>query len=183
MRTLLLGCGPEGRRTRRLTCGGSDEWGDLVTLDMNAEHNPDIVWDLNTLPLPFESDSFDEVHAYHVLEHFGAQGDWRAFFAFFAEAWRILKTGGSFAGITPSVASVWAWADPGHTRVVTLDTLVFLSQRAYVLARGKSQMTDYRAWYQADFDLRFNQTDGEENLFILQAVKPSRFGQLPETDQ
>lgn len=177
MSVLLLGAGRAGHLGRkRLTTNGSPEWGqDLVTLDFNAECKPDVVWDLNHLPLPFEDNRFDEIHAYHTLEHFGAQGDWRAFLSFFSEIWRILKPGGYFAAITPSPESVWAWADPGHTRLISIETLVFLNQLEYQGQCGVTPMTDYRPFYQADFDFHFVQRGPSENSFILKAVKPSRY--------
>lgn len=179
MRELLLGAGRAGHQAwKRLICDGSPQWSEnLVTLDFNSTCNPDVVWDLNNLPLPFQDNEFDEVHAYHTLEHFGAQGDWRAFLSFFSEIWRILKPGGYFAGITPSAESVWAWADPGHTRLIMLESLVFLKQPEYQRQCGVTPMTDYRPFYQADFDIHSIQRGPNENCFILHAVKPSRYVQ------
>ena len=54
---------------------GRPGWTDLVTLDVNADHSPDVVHDLESVPLPFADETFDEIHAYEVLEHTGAQGD------------------------------------------------------------------------------------------------------------
>lgn len=174
MSELLLGCGPKSNWVRRLSCGRGDQWTKLVTLDINPAHEPDVVWDLNKLPLPFEDNQFDEVHAVHVLEHFGAQGDWKSFFDFFSEVWRILKPGGCFAGITPMPNSPWAWADPGHVRILTANTMVFLVQPSYSRQIGVTQMTDYREYYKADFDLMFSDDSDFESRFILMAVKPSR---------
>lgn len=177
MSVLLLGAGRAGHLGRkRVTCDGTAEWHpEMTTLDFNDEVKPDVVWDLNNLPLPFEDNSFDEIHAYHTLEHFGTQGDWRAFLSFFSEIWRILKPGGHFAAITPSAQSVWAWADPGHTRLIMLESLVFLRQPEYAAQCGVTPMTDYRPFYQADFDITFLQPGPEENMFVVTAVKPSRY--------
>lgn len=153
---------------------GRREWSKLVTLDHNADHGPDVVHDLEVLPYPFDADTFDEVHAYEVLEHMGRQGDWRTFFAQFSELWRILKPGGMLAATCPSWKSMWAWGDPSHTRVLTSGTLVFLDQAQYQRQVGKTPMSDFRFVYQADFRTVWLDEDDEAFRFVLQAVKPSR---------
>ncbi len=40
-----------------------------TNVDVTAAGNPDVVHDLNVRPWPFETSSFDDVHAYDVLEH------------------------------------------------------------------------------------------------------------------
>lgn len=170
---LLIGAGAS--RERRLRCNGRQAWTNLVTLDFNAEHKPDYVHDLEVLPYPFQADTFDEIHAYEVLEHLGRQGDWRSFFAQFSELYRILKPGGFLAATCPSYKSTWAWGDPSHTRVITQGTLVFLDQEQYVKQVGKTSMSDFRFAYQADFRPVWVQEDEEAHKFVLQAVKPSRW--------
>jgi len=165
--------------------GGRTEWTELVTLDHNADHKPDVVFDLETLsegrPLPFEDDTFDEIHAYEVLEHVGRLGDYRALFAQFEEFHRVMKPGGLFAATCPSYRSMWAFGDPSHTRVLTSGTLVFLSQDQYKRQVGKTAMSDFRFCYRGDFDVA-NGADRmlllEDDLdfrFVLRAVKPSRW--------
>ena len=87
---LLIGAG--NNRDKKITFKDiPSEWsGELVTLDIDPECNPDIIHDLNDLPMPFDDDMFDEIHAYEVLEHTGRQGDWLFFFNQFSEFWRIL---------------------------------------------------------------------------------------------
>jgi SAM-dependent methyltransferase len=170
MPELLIGCGQ--RRKKLMAEDGREEWDGLVTLDINPDHKPDVVHDLTVLPLPFEDNTFDEIHAYEVLEHTGQQGDWRFFFAQFTEFWRILKPGGHFFGTTPGPHS--PWGDPGHTRVISHDVITFLSQAEYTKQVGVSPMTDYRFVYQADFDIQYVRTSATAFLFGLEAVKPSR---------
>jgi SAM-dependent methyltransferase len=169
---LLVGAG--SRRIKHLVWQGRSEWTALVTLDINADHKPDVVHDLTVLPLPFADDTFDEIHAYEVLEHTGQQGDWRFFFAQFSEFWRILKPDGVLIGTSPAPGSDWAWGDPGHTRVMSKEAMTFLVQRQYTAQVGVTPMTDYRFVYKADFEPRLLRVEGAGFHYILQAIKPSR---------
>lgn len=168
-RELLLGAG--GRLDRRISIDGREGWENLTTLDFNGEHRPDVIHDLEVLPLPFSDNSFDEIHAYEVLEHTGQQGDWKFFFAQFAEFWRILKPGGFLAASCPSWKSIWAWGDPSHKRVLTSGTLVFLDQEQYREQVGKTPMTDYRFIWKADFERYAVQEDDDALIFVLRARK------------
>jgi SAM-dependent methyltransferase len=168
---LLLGCGAS--RAKKLSLGGRFEWAALTTLDYNADHKPDVVWDLNDTELPFEDDTFDEIHAYEVLEHVGRQGDWKFFFAQWSDFWRILKPDGLFFGTCPAATSPWAWGDPSHTRIIGPECLIFLNQPAYAQV-GTTPMSDFRFVYRADFDVIHSNTVGDQFEFALKAVKPSR---------
>lgn len=169
---LLIGAGSS--RIKHLQLGGRSAWTALVTLDINPDHKPDVVWDLTKRPLPFEDNTFDEIHAYEVLEHLGQQGDWRAFFEEWSEWWRILKPGGFFCGSSPSLTSPWLWGDPGHTRAITPQCFAYLRQTEYTRQIGITAMTDYRFVYQADFEPVHIQNEGDIFVYGLQAVKPSR---------
>lgn len=170
MRELLIGCGND--RRKKIKHGDiQSDWKSLTTLDVDPSTKPDVVWDLNVLPYPFESDSFDEIHAYEVLEHVGKQGDWRSYFDQFSELWRILKPGGLLVGSVPMWDSPWAWGDPGHTRVITQGSLIMLSQAIYEAEVGNTSMTDYRPFYKADFEpVAFNEAEHTFS-FILKAKK------------
>lgn len=130
--------------------------------------------DLNKFPYPFEDNLFDEVHAYEVLEHLGHQGDYEAFFAQFSEFWRILKPNGVFVASVPSMHSDWVWGDPGHTRLITQGTIVFLSQKQYAAQVGITPATDYRNIYKGDFEAIELKDDGETFWFVLKAVKEAK---------
>lgn len=177
---LLLGCG--STRDRRIVVNSKRGWDQLVTLDSNPDHKPDVVHDLEQTPWPFEDDTFDEIHGYEIWEHLGRQGDARSFFAGFAEAWRILKPGGFLAATCPSYKSMWAFGDPSHTRVISSGSLVFLDQNQYLVqvddARHRTAMSDFRWLWKGDFACVYADMEGEERgtgfTFVLQAVKPSR---------
>jgi len=120
------------------------------------------------------SDSFNEVHAYEVLEHLGQQGDALAFFRHFSEIWRVLKPGGLLCACVPALHSPWLWGDPGHRRAITPESLTFLIQPEYAKQVGRTPMTDYRSMYFADFDPIAANYAGDSFQFILRAVKPAR---------
>lgn len=169
-RELLLGSG--NNPTKKVRHGElSPDWKNVTTLDIDPDCKPDVVHDLNVLPYPFDDDTFDEIHAYDVLEHFGTQGDWRGYFAQFTELHRILKPGGVLCALVPAWDSPWAWGDPGHTRVITRGSLLFLSQQFYADEVGKTNLTDYRHVYKADFLLAAENEMEHQYGFILKAIK------------
>lgn len=195
-RELLIGCG--NRRDKRMGGQGRhspDNWQCLTTCDISEACRPDLVIDLEKTPwcamnAPgndraatqvldlyecLRADTFDEVHAYEVLEHLGHQGDVWSFFGTFKEIWRVLKPGGHLCATVPSRFSEWLWADPGHRRAITPASLVFLVQPQYTHQVGVTPMSDYREHYAADFDIVFCEDDQQTHRFVLQAVKPSRY--------
>lgn len=176
MKTLLLGCG--SRRERIIgPPGASAEFDDLTTLDLNPDHHPDVLWNLEDPdPLPFDDSSFDEIAAYEVLEHIGAQGDYKTFFRQFSDYWRVLKPGGHLCATVPMWNGLWAWGDPSHRRIINLGTLGFLDQSEYQRQVGVTPMSDFRFCYRADFTVIGTvDLDAKSFGFVLQAIKPSRF--------
>lgn len=161
MSELLLGCGVS--RKKKIYLDGKVDFENLTTLDIDPEVSPDVVHDLNVLPYPFEDNTFDEIHAYEVLEHFGTQGDYKGFFKQFEELHRILKPNGRLIATVPIWNGLWAWGDPGHTRVINRGTLMFLDQDNY----GKPPMTDYRAIYKGNFAIEGLEETENHMIFVL----------------
>jgi SAM-dependent methyltransferase len=173
VKQLLIGCG--NSRRKKLTLDDTWEWEDLTTLDHDPNCGADVTHDLESLPWPFADSSFDEIHAYEVLEHLGRQGDFKSFFAHFAEIYRILKPDGVLYATVPAWDSVWAWADPSHCRVIAPESLVFLDQEQYQRQVGRTAMTDFRWLWQGDFSpVAADRVDGAFK-FALQAHKPPRY--------
>lgn len=162
---LLLGCGYL-RKKRLRQPDEEDTFQNLVTCDINPACNPDVVHDLNIMPWPFQDNEFDEIHAYEVLEHFGKQGDYKSFFEHFNELYRILKPGGVLYASTPTWSGMWAWSDPGHTRVISEGTLIFLDRDNYD-DTGRTPITDYRDIFKGDFGLVGAREEMDSLYFML----------------
>lgn len=126
VRTVLhLGC---GRKQLPVATGVF-----AINLDADARLKPDVVCCLGKDPIPLADNSVDEAVAIHVLEHIGKQGETGEWFAFWEDLYRVLKPGGLLAFESPLHTSVWAWADPSHTRVLSPESFVYLSQDSYRL--------------------------------------------------
>jgi SAM-dependent methyltransferase len=147
-RCLMLGAGfTKPKRIMKWDKSAPEEETSWVTLDSNPDCKPDVLFDLNNIErgnkLPFPDEHFAEIHAYEVMEHYGHQGDFHGFFTGMHELWRVLEPGGVLIGSTPKWNSYWAWSDPGHRRVISSGTLMFLTPPAYDQL-GKTALADYR---------------------------------------
>ena len=172
---LLVGAG--NSREKKVFVPGREQWDGLVTLDLMQDTRPDVVWNIEHRPLPFAANSFDEIHAYDVLEHLSAQGDWKGFFSEWSEWWRLLKPGGLMCAVSPHWSSPWAWMDPGHRRVYGPELLGFLDQTMYADQIGQTPMTDYRSVWDGDFEpVRLHLHDNRQFEYVLRAHKPKRGG-------
>jgi SAM-dependent methyltransferase len=173
---LLIGSGPD--RTKKVVADGESlDWEDLTTLDLDPDCGADVIWDLENFPYPFMDNTFDEIHAYEILEHLGSQGDYKFFFKQFEEFWRILKPNGIFVGLVPGPKSPWVWGDPGHRRVITPEQLLFLDRNQYGKdENGKLKFVQsdyYSKIYHANFKTVSKSFDEKyySFFFMLKAIK------------
>lgn len=120
---------------------------DWITLDRDPWVQPHIVVELGVDPIPLPDDSVDFVIAMHVLEHIGQQGQTKEWFFFWEDLYRVLKPGGRLQFECPLASSVWAWADPTHSRAINEYVFLYFNQDAY--RERQSAIPTYRV--KADF--------------------------------
>jgi len=166
---LLIGCGNSNNKRIHFP-GVPETFQNLTTMDLSDTVGADIVHDLNVLPYPFADNSFDEIHAYEVLEHCGTQGDWLYYFAQFTEFFRILKPGGYIMGTVPMWDSPWAWGDPSHTRIISQCSLSYLDQDHYKQV-GTNSSSDFRSVWKGDLKCTALRESEHQLGFVLKAFK------------
>lgn len=96
-----------------LGCGWRKH-GEGINVDGFMACEPDVLWDLNKFPYPWDDNSVDEIYAYHIFEHLT---DW---WGAFAECARILKPNGQLEIRVPDATSDTALAYRDHLHIISL---------------------------------------------------------------
>ncbi|MFY9315824.1 MAG: methyltransferase domain-containing protein [Burkholderiales bacterium] len=105
---------------------GQNRMAGFVNVDREAAVAPDLVMDLEKFPWPLEDDSVEEVVAYHVLEHVGAQA--AVFVGIMKELYRVCRPGALVRIAVPHPRHDNFFDDPTHVRAVTPMTLSLFSK-------------------------------------------------------
>src|SRR3954467_8023608 len=100
---------------------GHNKLNGWVNVDAFAAAEPDVVWDLETLPWPWPDNCATEVRFIHSLEHMG--GDPKVFLAIMSELYRIAAPDGRVVIHVPHPRHDNFLGDPTHVRIITPDTL------------------------------------------------------------
>ena len=108
---LYLGCG-KGRRPG------------YIHVDVCEVVKPDVVWDLNNYPYPFEDNTFEEILAYSILEHLDDV------VAAMEEMHRIAKPRATVDITVPYWDSYGFATDPTHKHMFTEHTFDFFTGKA-----------------------------------------------------
>ncbi|WP_029006795.1 class I SAM-dependent methyltransferase [Azospirillum halopraeferens] len=132
-----------------LGCGGNKRDG-YVNVDKFPHFTPDVVWDLERFPWPFETDGAEAVALTHVLEHLGGPPD--VFIGVMKELHRVCRAGARIEIVVPHPRSDSFISDPTHVRPVTLETLFLFNKdwNRAVLAEGKAN-TPLGLYHDVDF--------------------------------
>lgn len=103
-----------------------------IALDYIAAFNPDVVRDIRK-GLPFDSDKFEEVEIFHVLEHIEPNED---FLFVIKEIYRVLKPGGIVAIAVPHFESPSALNVYEHVRLFSVDSFCNFYDNPYAKEMG-----------------------------------------------
>ena len=101
----------------------------FINVDMYEALNPDVVFDLETFPWPWEDNSVDHLMAEAFLEHVGQTND--QFLKILGEMYRICKPN---ATMNISVPHPWHYeflGDPTHCRAVTAEQFAQFDKDTY----------------------------------------------------
>ena len=100
---------------------GSNILENYINLDKFDYYNPDVVYDLEITPYPFEDNSVDEILMSHVLEHIGQDPD--IFNNIIKELYRICKNKSIIDITVPHPRHDDFLSDPTHVRPITIGAL------------------------------------------------------------
>ena len=101
---LNIGCGFDLRQST-----GEEHW---INCDFDERYSPDVLMDAECLPWPFPDDFFNEIRAYHIIEHV-ADPD-----LFMKEIWRISAHNAKITLAFPHNSRVWATGMPKHKSAI-----------------------------------------------------------------
>lgn len=155
---------------------------EIITLDANSDTHPDIVCKLGVDPIPLADNSVDLAIAIHVLEHIGQQGSTTEWFQFFEELYRVLKPDGILFFLAPLWSSVWAWADPSHSRGLSIESFVYFRQDSYRIGGSISPFRikcdfaggDWKIVLDQNPEIAKREPGGSHFSGQLRAIKPFR---------
>lgn len=118
----------EDKGPMRLNLGcGVKKIKNFLNVDSDPIMNPDQLVDLNVFPWPWKDNTFDHIHASHVLEHLGTTSD--DFIKVIKEMIRISNTSAIWEIALPHWRCDIALDDPYHQRLITVQTFQQFNRR------------------------------------------------------
>jgi SAM-dependent methyltransferase len=100
---------------------GRKVYSGFINVDMADLPETNIKWDLENIPLPFETNSVSEVICEHVLEHLGN------FNEFLVDLYRVTKPGGCWRFVVPYYKYEGTFRDPTHKCFFSENTFDYFS--------------------------------------------------------
>eukprot|EP00939_MAST-03C_sp_MAST-3C-sp1_P001730 g1730.t1 len=122
----------------------------FVGVDKSKRVNPDILWDMEDFPWPFETNSVSEISMAHVLEHVGQDPD--VFLRIIQELYRVSQDRTKIHIVVPHHRHSDFTKDPTHVRPITFDLLQMFSKDSNLLwKRERKANTPFALLYDVDF--------------------------------
>jgi hypothetical protein len=121
-----------------------------LNVDVSPTCEPDLVYDLESLPWPWESDSADHVLFNHSLEHLGR--DPRVFLGMMKELYRVCKHEARIQINVPHPRHDHFINDPTHVRIITPELFHLFNREANdEFKRKGSSNTPFAHYLGVDF--------------------------------
>ena len=99
---------------------------DWINLDSSKDVKPDVVWNLEKTPLPFEDNSINEILAEHLFEHI------KNFIPLMKDLHRICKKNALIKLKVPFYNSCEQYSDPTHVRFFSPFTFNFFNPESNI---------------------------------------------------
>ncbi len=115
--------GEEDRKKLQLGCGLAKREG-YINVDSIEAVKPDVLWNLNEFPYPFDDNTFEEVLAYSILEHLDDV------VKVMEELHRIMKPNAILDITVPYWDGFGFASDPTHKTMFTEHTFEFFTGKA-----------------------------------------------------
>lgn len=130
---------------------GSKKIDGFLNVDKYSTSTTDIVFDLETIPWPWQNDSVDEIRFIHSLEHMGRDTD--TYLAIIKELYRICRDGSKVEIHVPHPRHDNYLGDPTHVRPVTPQSLTLFDKlkNEEWIAGGVSAATPLAKYIGVDF--------------------------------
>lgn len=143
--------------------------------------DPDLCFDLETFPYPWENNSVAEIQMSHVLEHLGQQT--KTYLKIIQELYRICQPEAKIQIIVPHHRSDRFFHDPTHVRPITPVGLSMFSKRLNLEWQAQARAFTLLALYlDVDFELthvaytpsevwfeRYPKNASDENLLLKES--------------
>jgi len=140
-----------------LGCGASHKKG-FINVDKESKCNPEVLYDLEQFPYPWDTDSVTEIQMVHVIEHLGKNPD--EFIKIICEMYRISAHKAKWVITYPHWRCDNALADPTHVRLITNGTLKLFDKKKNEYAdRNNFSDTRLAQYYDVDIeetDIKFD---------------------------
>lgn len=161
--------------TIKLNLGcGTKKMPGFVNVDKFPTFSPDVVWDLETFPWPFEDNTAEEIVLHHTLEHLGQTPE--IFLRIMQELYRISAPDAQLLIAVPHPRSDDFISDPTHVRPITPATLELFSKKRNIECQKLGAANSQLAMY---LDVDFSVTSSE---MVLTPYWAERYKTLPPAE-